>query len=581
MALNVQIVDAKKPTLLSAKDLKKIVRKSLKLLKNSEHELQQIKNILNRTVSRMVAVNNVDDRRREQVLLKIKASMNDGVDVGLLNQALDELFAIIHKYQKLSAPAASERSSFYPYLQDNLKNCDFSSLPLDYRNKIDVLIDNKLTDNELAEKLLQLIDELSAELNDTSCIAKEQLNHVRAFEALIRRSVFNMIEVKKKDNIKTILDELSDELLPYIKGLQSVTEDDSNIERANDLSIADIFISMIEKLDLPVTQHKRKAGLIKKLCTASPGAPEIMVFIDEFSHIIDDNITSLQRDKKELSEFIIKITQQLADIEAYVTQSRLQHVDVVSKSAELRDSVDISVNHIQHKVSEANDICQLKQDVQSHLSAIMENVEKHKQEEKELEQVSMDDYDAMMRELAQSRKQTEQLKEDLEHSRTQLMRDTLTGAANRLAYNERIVIEFNRWQRKQEPLCLAMWDLDHFKYINDSYGHDTGDKVLKVFTRIVLGRIRKMDMFARLGGEEFVLMMPNTDLDAALALNNQLRLALQQYRFNYQNEVIQLTASVGLAAFNSSMSPDEVLKRADEALYNSKHSGRNCCNLYK
>ncbi len=579
MSLNVQIVDAKKPTLLSAKDLKKIVRKSLKLLKNSELELQQIKNVLNATVSRIVEDKNNNQVR--QILLKIKSSMGDDLDISLLNRALDELFSVINERQKLSGSENNERTGFYLYLQDNLKNYDFSSLAMEYKEKINALIDNGLSNNELAEKILKLINELVVEVKDANSIVDEQVNHVRSFESSIRRSVFNSIEVKKKDNIKTILDELSDELIPYIKGLNSGADNHSKTNPVGDLSFSDIFIRIIEKLDLPVTQHKRKASLIKKLSFAPVDEHELIIFIDEFTDIIDDNISALQRDKKELSEFIIKITQQLADIEAYVTQSRLQHVDVVIKSAELRDSVDISVNHIQHKVSEANDICQLKKDVQSHLSTIMENVEKHKQEEKELEQVSIDEYDSMMRELAQSREQTEQLKEDLEHSRTALMHDTLTGAANRLAYNERIVIEFNRWQRKQEPLCLAMWDLDHFKNINDNYGHDTGDKVLKVFTKIIHDRIRKMDMFARLGGEEFVLMMPNTDLDAALALNNQLRLALQQYRFKYQNEVIQLTASVGLAAFNSSLGPDEVLKRADEALYNSKHSGRNCCNLYK
>jgi len=126
-----------------------------------------------------------------------------------------------------------------------------------------------------------------------------------------------------------------------------------------------------------------------------------------------------------------------------------------------------------------------------------------------------------------------------------------------------------------------MWDIDHFKSVNDDFGHGVGDRVLKLFAEIIQSRIRKVDHFARIGGEEFVLLMPDTPLDIALTLNNKLREKLEACNFHYNGEHCPITSSVGLAEFQIGDEVEDVMERADQALYQSKNEGRNRCTANK
>ena len=121
-----------------------------------------------------------------------------------------------------------------------------------------------------------------------------------------------------------------------------------------------------------------------------------------------------------------------------------------------------------------------------------------------------------------------------------------------------------------------MLDLDHFKRINDGYGHLAGDKVLKIIAAQLRKRLRPTDFIARFGGEEFVLLIPSTPLATGLQLAEKLRAAIEACPFHFKGEPVTITVSIGLAAFRGGDRSDHVLKRADEALYRAKHNGRNC-----
>ena len=123
--------------------------------------------------------------------------------------------------------------------------------------------------------------------------------------------------------------------------------------------------------------------------------------------------------------------------------------------------------------------------------------------------------------------------------------------------------------------------MDHFKTINENYGHDVGDQILKVFADIIHTRVRKVDLFARIGGEEFALLMPDTPMDMALMLNQKLRVMVEQCDFQHEGKPVAITSSVGLAEFQQGDEIISVLQRADQALYWSKHDGRNKCTVYK
>ncbi|WP_432735312.1 diguanylate cyclase [Maridesulfovibrio sp. FT414] len=150
--------------------------------------------------------------------------------------------------------------------------------------------------------------------------------------------------------------------------------------------------------------------------------------------------------------------------------------------------------------------------------------------------------------------------------------DELTGLPNRRGFNAEIGRLLQLSVRYGHPLALAVLDLDYFKQINDRFGHGVGDEVLRGFARKVGLRIRKTDLFARVGGEEFVLVMPETSIEAAGLLLNDLRRVISSQPFDHGEN---LSVSAGVTCFNGLESVDALLERADQALYEAKRTGRD------
>jgi diguanylate cyclase (GGDEF)-like protein len=151
--------------------------------------------------------------------------------------------------------------------------------------------------------------------------------------------------------------------------------------------------------------------------------------------------------------------------------------------------------------------------------------------------------------------------------------DPLTGLANRRRLEEFLTGESHRAQRYSEPFSIIMADIDHFKRVNDRFGHDVGDEVLQHFAKLLRASMREPDLVARIGGEEFVVAMPATDLEAAIASAERLRAATAVMRPPSLPD--GLTASFGVAQFQPADTFQALLKHADDALYAAKNGGRN------
>jgi diguanylate cyclase (GGDEF)-like protein len=154
--------------------------------------------------------------------------------------------------------------------------------------------------------------------------------------------------------------------------------------------------------------------------------------------------------------------------------------------------------------------------------------------------------------------------------------DGLTQAHNKRFLFEQLDKEISRARRYQRPLALIMFDLDHFKRINDTYGHLAGDYVLRETAALVRGRIRRDEIFARYGGEEFAVLLPETDLAGAVRVAEEIRKLVSEHSFTFERESIPVTVSLGAAQLDDgARTPEEFVDLADRKLYEAKRSGRN------
>ena len=154
--------------------------------------------------------------------------------------------------------------------------------------------------------------------------------------------------------------------------------------------------------------------------------------------------------------------------------------------------------------------------------------------------------------------------------------DALTGVASRRTFTDAAEAEMQRALRYRSELSMLMMDLDHFKVVNDHHGHATGDAVLVSFAQTVLQLVRKVDMVARLGGEEFVVLLPNITAEQATALAERIREAVYTSRLHVEGKPVQFSVSIGVAQFDRrELSLAGWMARADAALYQAKEQGRN------
>ncbi|MCP4912590.1 MAG: GGDEF domain-containing protein [Oligoflexia bacterium] len=161
--------------------------------------------------------------------------------------------------------------------------------------------------------------------------------------------------------------------------------------------------------------------------------------------------------------------------------------------------------------------------------------------------------------------------------------DSHTGCYNKGYFNNALDLEVKKSKITGNPLSLVVFDLDHFKKLNDNYGHDAGDYVLKVVAELIRSHgVRENDIFARYGGEEFVILLPKTNLKQSFEISERLRKLLETHDFIYDNQKLPVTASIGVADYRQGVTTGtELFKRADEAVYKSKEGGRNQVNFFR
>jgi diguanylate cyclase len=180
--------------------------------------------------------------------------------------------------------------------------------------------------------------------------------------------------------------------------------------------------------------------------------------------------------------------------------------------------------------------------------------------------------------LEDSRKQIEALRSSLSEAEEVVLKDPLTGVGNRRCFDVTMEKAILDCKQKKSSLSLVMCDIDHFKRVNDAFGHQVGDEIIRVFSRVIEAGVREGDTVIRYGGEEFAIFLPMAELDAAKSIAERIRRQFESKKLTIREtnqKIGQLTASFGVAQFRQGDDAEMLVQRADSKLYDAKSAGRN------
>lgn len=279
---------------------------------------------------------------------------------------------------------------------------------------------------------------------------------------------------------------------------------------------------------------------------------------------------ALEDTMRTLKEVIFKqgqLKHSISDVKITVKNMMITFIDRLGSVAASTDDFHAKMTGLNEKIGKANDITEL-----NHVLDEVLRETRHLQSEA---LQSRDRMIAAQQEVQEAEQRIHDLEEQLQQMSALAREDQLTGSLNRRGLEDVFERETARADRRNSPLCLAMLDLDNFKRLNETYGHLAGDGALKHLVKIVKGTLRTIDAVARFGGEEFLILLPETTVEDAVATMTRVQRELTRHFFMHENEKLLITFSCGVAMRQPDEDQNSLVKRADMAMYRAKTTGKN------
>lgn len=339
--------------------------------------------------------------------------------------------------------------------------------------------------------------------------------------------------------------------------------------------IEDTLLGLLDDLTLP-ERHRPQAEAMRDRLKNGLNWYELLPILDDLATLM---LAITDSGQHEFEAYLQQLNERLESFQSNLQAASEGHADNRSAAREMDTQIREQVDGLQNSMQDAADLDDLKHVLENHLEGLLGTMDQHQRQRDEREQEVAARLHGLAERVAHMEQEALGYREHLEEQRQKALIDPLTGLPNRAAWSEQLDHEIIQWQQQGNSLLLAMLDLDHFKRINDNYGHLAGDKVLKIIASVLRKRLRGTDFIARFGGEEFVLLMPATVPALGAKMLENLRASIAACPFHFKGEPVTITISMGLTAFKPGEHSDMVLKRADQALYRAKHAGRNRVEL--
>lgn len=334
--------------------------------------------------------------------------------------------------------------------------------------------------------------------------------------------------------------------------------------------MADIILALLSEIEFDQETATELTTLRRDVALA--GSAEQL--LSHCTRLIQVMINGIKRERSMSAQFLASLNDTLVQVYGAVNRTLEQSRYLSDESREINKTLKDQLTKLSQNVDNTPDLNTLRVSIREQLGRILEAIARR--EKLSVQENAINDLLSQLQGRVESLEQeTENYRTQLAEQRQQLMLDPLTQLPNRSALDERLEIEVERFRRYGSPLALALIDVDHFKLVNDRYGHSAGDKTLQVLGQVFAKAFRRSDFIARYGGEEFVVLLPEQGLNGLMAPLDKLRQTVMRLPFDFKGQRVTITISIGATAFSAGDTAAMAFERADAELYKAKAQGRN------
>lgn len=458
-----------------------------------------------------------------------------------------------------------------------------SDLTATKETDIDVLAEPAGVDNNdaSAENIALNQEQLGSVVSTVQNVLESIIDGLDISDSVKEQLKDKVFEVKPTREIHVLLGDLKDIL--HDSGIFDCPELIDAVGQSAPLNSTDhndLLIRLIEFLPLE-DAVKEQAEQLKEDFSYGVTTEQLPQALKSIAALITKMRSNVHQEQKEFERFLKSLTGRLEEMDQYLQNSMLEYQQSYQSGIDLDDALKEQMKGIGDSVLAFDNIIEIEHAVQLHLDKILSHLDLHREQENERVARVEEKNKELSGKLKVLENESGKLRQQVLESNNKAMLDQLTQLPNRMAYDERMQQEFARWKRYNNTLLIMVWDIDYFKKVNDTYGHQAGDKVLKVVADLLRKNLRETDFVARFGGEEFVGLMPETTLGGGFKIAEKIRASIEKLEFHYRGSNVKVTISCGISLFMENDTPENAFSRADKALYKAKDDGRNRCVIAK
>jgi len=408
--------------------------------------------------------------------------------------------------------------------------------------------------------------------------ALKKLSNIKNVPADVKTEVSEFLISLSPDKHAVVapLAQFEKALLLYNKALQYETDNDkAKTQTPEQIALHNSITQELKELIAPFyvgnKGDKNLQEIYRKLNIGLDHKELLECCLIMIRFVIRDVIKEATATSRLISNLHKSLTAINDDINTNIADSEKRFEERHQYNTEIKEHM----TDIESVVSDSQQLDELKEQAKQHLDKMQASLKASAAAEQKEQAATINMMKKMQERVVALEAEASSYKQKLFTQRVAALSDQLTKLPNRMAYEEKAQFEVQRAQKTGSPLCIAIIDIDHFKKINDSYGHSVGDKTLQVIAKHIRQYLPKEDFVARWGGEEFVMLLPNSSIQQAFAKVELVREKVSALPFKFKGQRVTVTLSCGLSQITQKITLEEAFEKADTLLYKAKDAGRN------